>query len=118
MVTSPSSRADSAASREGEEEVMQTSSNALAGRLRPSTTPSQWPESPALRELTLSHAGRGYETRIYPRGDAFIAMAMVCDKVVDGGIGETQLHALARLIKRLDPNAGTIRNKAGAVLAE
>jgi len=70
-----------------------------------------------LRELTLSHAGRGYEAKIYPRGEAFVAMAIVCDKVVDGGIGITQLHAIAMLIKRIDPMAGVIRNKAGETLA-
>ena len=99
---------------------MLTSSDALKVRLRPSTTLSQWPESKALRELTLSHANRRYETRIFTqRGGGFVAMAMLRGgKVVDGGVGQTQLHAIARLIKRLDPNAGRISRKDGTVLCD
>ena len=77
-----------------------------------------WPVSRAFRPLTLKHNGSEYRVRIFQCGRRYTAMAKVRGRLVDSVEASSEMTALAHLIKRLDPAAGTIRDRDGKVLAE
>ena len=77
-----------------------------------------WPVSRAFRPLTLKHNGREYRVRIYLRDKHYTAIAKVHGRLVESAEASSEIVALARLVKALDPAAGIIRDKGGRLLAQ
>lgn len=75
-----------------------------------------WPTSKGFLPRTLIHGGARYRARLYRRGHSHVALAKVCEAMLEGAPADTPEVALANLLKLIDPEIENVRDMNGRLI--